>query len=75
MTCPMEMGDALLFHNLTLYRSIPHTSEVVRWAIDIRYVRDGDDPGTIYWKDPEFKWVIRSQTQSVTTLEAWQAMW
>ena len=41
VTCPMEPGDALVFHNLTLHRSLPHTtSEIVRWAIDIRYLRD-----------------------------------
>ncbi len=75
-TCPMEIGDALVFHNLTLHRSLPHTtSEIVRWAIDIRYLRDGDHPGTIYWKDPDFKWVIRSQTQPLTPLEQWLEMW
>lgn len=76
VTCPMALGDALLFHNLTLHRSTPHTtSKVTRWAIDIRYLRDGDHPGTIYWKDSDFKWVIRSQTQSVTTLTQWLEMW
>jgi phytanoyl-CoA hydroxylase len=75
VTCPMEMRDALLFHNLTLHRSIPHTRRMIRWAIDIRYLRDGDNPGRIYWKDPEFKWVIRSETQPVTTFEAWKTMW
>ncbi|MXZ00614.1 phytanoyl-CoA dioxygenase family protein [Candidatus Poribacteria bacterium] len=75
-TCPMEPGDALVFHNLTLHRSLQHTtSEIVRWAIDIRYLRDGDHPGAIYWKDPDFKWVIRSQTQPLTTLEQWLKMW
>ena len=75
-TCPMEVGDALVFHNLTLHRSLPHTtSEIVRWAIDIRYLRDGDHPGTIYWKDPDFKWVIRSETQPVTTFSQWVEMW
>ena len=76
VTCPMELGDALVFHNLTLHRSLPHTtSETIRWAIDIRYLRDGDHPGTIYWKDLDFKWVIRSQTQPLTTLEQWIEMW
>ena len=76
VTCPMEIGDALVFNNLTLHRSIPHTtSEVVRWAIDIRYLRDGDHPGTIYWKDPDFKWVIRSDTQPVTSVTQWLEMW
>ena len=76
VTCPMELGDALVFHNLTLHRSLPHTtSEIVRWAIDIRYLRDGDHPGTIYWQDPDFKWVIRSETQPVTPVTKWLEMW
>ena len=76
VTCPMALGDALVFHNLTLHRSLPHTtSEIVRWAIDIRYLRDGDHPGTIYWQDPDFKWVIRSETQPVTPVEEWLDMW
>ncbi|RKU16400.1 hypothetical protein C6503_12290 [Candidatus Poribacteria bacterium] len=76
VTCPMEVGDALVFHNLTLHRSLPHTtSEIVRWAIDIRYLRDGDHPGTIYWKDPDFKWVIRSETQPLTYFLEWREMW
>lgn len=76
ITCPMNIGDALVFNNLTLHRSLPHTtSEIVRWAIDIRYLRDGDHPGGIYWKDPDFKWVIRSHTQSITTLPQWLEMW
>ena len=75
-TCPMEVGDALVFHNLTLHRSLPHTtSEIVRWAIDIRYLRDGDHPGTIYWKDPDFKWVIHSETQPLTYFLEWREMW
>ena len=76
VTCQMDIGDALVFNNLTLHRSLQHTtSEIIRWAIDIRYLRDGDHPGSIYWKDPDFKWVIRSQTEPVTTLEQWLKMW
>lgn len=76
VTCQMDIGDALVFNNLTLHRSSQHTtSEIIRWAIDIRYLRDGDHPGSIYWKDPDFKWVIRSQTEPVTTLEQWLKMW
>lgn len=76
VTCPMEVGDALVFHNLTLHRSLPHTtSNIVRWAIDIRYLRDGDHPGTIYWKDPDFKWVIHSETQPLTYFMEWREMW
>ena len=76
VTCPMAVGDALVFHNLTLHRSLPHTtSGTIRWAIDIRYLRDGDHPGTIYWQAPDFKWVIRSETQPVTPVTQWLEMW
>ncbi|MCG9126901.1 phytanoyl-CoA dioxygenase family protein [Candidatus Poribacteria bacterium] len=76
VTCPMEIGDALVFNNLTLHRSLPHTtSNIIRWAIDIRYLRDGDHPGSIYWKDPDFKWVIKSQSQPLTSLSDWLEMW
>lgn len=74
VTCPMSLGDVLLFHNLTLHRSLPNVSQVIRWAIDIRYFRDGDDPGRAYWSDREFKWVIRSQTQPLTTWDEWSKM-
>jgi hypothetical protein len=76
VTCPMNVGDALLFHNLTLHRSTAHTgSETIRWAIDIRYLRDGDHPGAFYWPDPDFKWVIRSDDEHVTPLADWLEQW
>ncbi len=76
ITCPMETGDVLLFHNLTLHRSIAHTIDnLIRWAIDIRYVRDDDDAGAIYWKDPNFQWIIRSRTKPITPLNDWLAKW
>ena len=72
----MEVGDALLFHNLTLHRSIPHAVDnLIRWAIDIRYVRYDDDATTIYWKYPDFQWVIRSQTKPVTLFNNWSSKW
>ena len=76
ITCPMETGDALLFHNLTLHRSVAHTIDnLIRWAIDIRYVRDDDDAGAIYWKDPNFQWIIRSRTKPITPLNDWLEKW
>ena len=72
----MEVGDALLFHNLTLHRSIPHTVDnLIRWAIDIRYVRDYDDAGAIYWKAPSLQWVIQSQTKPFTPFNNWLSKW
>ena len=76
VTVPMEPGDALLFHNLTLHRSTAHTvSDTIRWAMDIRYLRDGDHPGGIYWSDPDFKWVIRSDSDPITPLADWLDQW
>lgn len=76
VTCPMNVGDALLFHNLTLHRSTAHAgSDDIRWAIDIRYLRDGDHPGAIYWPDANFKWVIRSDSEPVTPLTEWLEQW
>jgi len=74
VTCPMEIGDVLLFHNLTFHRSLPNVSEITRWSIDIRYLRDSDSPGSIGWADPSDKWIIRSATQPVTTLDQWLKM-
>ena len=74
--CPMEPGDVLLMNNLTLHRSLPNTSRTIRWSIDIRYLRDGDSPGVpaVYWGKPDQKWVIRSHTEPVTTVNEWLTM-
>jgi ectoine hydroxylase-related dioxygenase (phytanoyl-CoA dioxygenase family) len=74
VTCPMEPGDVLLFHNLTFHRSLPNVSPITRWSIDIRYMRDGDHPGGLTWSDPNDKWVIRSEAQHMTTLDEWLDM-
>ncbi|MAE62394.1 MAG: hypothetical protein CMJ49_13690 [Planctomycetaceae bacterium] len=37
VTCVMEPGDVLLFHDLTAHRSVDNTSDRIRWSIDIRY--------------------------------------
>jgi ectoine hydroxylase-related dioxygenase (phytanoyl-CoA dioxygenase family) len=74
VTCVMEPGDVLLLHNLTFHRSLPNVTDGIRWSIDIRYLRDGDHPGGIYWEDPEARWVIRSDTEPVTSPERWTEM-
>jgi phytanoyl-CoA hydroxylase len=73
VTCRMQPGDALIFGNLLMHRSLPSTLPTIRWSIDLRYVRDGDPIGAIRWHDPAFKWVIRSSTQPVTPYEQWMA--
>jgi hypothetical protein len=74
VTCVMQPGDALLLHNLTFHRSLTSISPTIRWSIDIRYLRDGDHPGSIYWQNPADKWVLHSKTQPVTPLDQWLAM-
>jgi phytanoyl-CoA hydroxylase len=34
---PLEPGDALVFNDLTLHRSLDNVSDYVRWSVDIRY--------------------------------------
>lgn len=74
VNCLMQPGDVLLFNNLVVHRSLPTQSDTIRWSIDIRYMRDGDNPGHIYWKDPSAKWIIRSQTRPPTPLDEWLHM-
>jgi hypothetical protein len=35
--CPMAAGDLLLIQHKTVHRSIPNTSDRVRWSLDLRY--------------------------------------
>jgi len=37
MSVPMNVGDVLIFSNLTLHASGDNTSDHVRWSIDMRY--------------------------------------
>ena len=73
VTCTMQPGDALIFTNLTMHRSLESTAPTIRWSIDLRYIRDGDPLGAITWHDPNFKWVIRSPTQPPTDYAPWAA--
>lgn len=73
VTCAMQPGDALIFNNLTMHRSLESTAPTIRWSIDLRYIRSGDPLGAIGWNDPAFQWIIRSRTRPVTTYDAWMA--
>ena len=35
--CPLPLGGALLIQSRTMHRSVPNTSNVVRWSLDLRY--------------------------------------
>ena len=41
VTCEVDEGDALLTMERMLHRSIPNTSDTVRWSVDTRYSRLG----------------------------------
>lgn len=71
VTCEMLPGDVLIFNNLTLHRSLPSTAPTIRWSVDLRYIRDGDPGANMGAVDPNFKWVIRSETQPAMPFETW----
>ena len=43
--CPVMLGGALLIQHATIHRSIPNTSDRVRWSLDIRYSDPGQPTG------------------------------
>lgn len=54
---PADIGDVVFLTNLTMHRSTPNTSGLVRWATDLRY--NSDVVGDIYPYEAEF--LARSQ--------------
>jgi hypothetical protein len=77
---PMQIGDVLIFNNLTLHASGNNNSDHVRWNIDLRYSpagqavdwhKLGDELDAIF---PGF--VARSDDPAkVMSWEQWQAKW
>lgn len=49
---PADIGDVVFLTNLTMHRSTPNTSGLVRWATDLRY--NSDQVGDIYPYEAEF---------------------
>ena len=41
VTCEVAVGDALMTMERLLHRSLPHTTDSVRWSLDTRYSRTG----------------------------------
>jgi ectoine hydroxylase-related dioxygenase (phytanoyl-CoA dioxygenase family) len=37
-----ELGDAIIFHSLTVHRSLPNLTDSMRLSVDYRYQREGD---------------------------------
>lgn len=38
-----ELGDAIIFHSLTVHRSLPNLSDRMRLSVDYRFQREGDE--------------------------------
>ena len=62
-------GDAIILDNLCWHRSLDNRSDGIRWSIDIRYVRSGDNPG---WGGFPETWVARSAHRPTTDFATWQ---
>jgi phytanoyl-CoA hydroxylase len=77
---PMQVGDVLIFNNLTLHASGNNDSDHVRWNIDLRYTPAGQ---SFDWHklgddfDRNFPgFVARSEDPAqVTSWEQWQDKW
>lgn len=68
---PMSRGDALVFDELMLHRSLDNVSDGVRWSVDIRYTRND---GAHRRKAPGgFR--VSSRTREPETFDEWAAKW
>jgi ectoine hydroxylase-related dioxygenase (phytanoyl-CoA dioxygenase family) len=45
VTCNMNMGDVLLLNNLIPHRSTENLSDKIRWSVDLRWQRPGEQSG------------------------------
>ena len=45
VVCELKMGSMLWHRNTMVHRSTENTSDKVRWSVDIRYQRPGEDTG------------------------------
>ncbi len=71
---PMERGDVLFLHKLTVHASFSNTSDEVRWSFDLRYNPIGQPTGRTHF--PGF--VARSRQHPETELReaaAWEGLW
>jgi phytanoyl-CoA hydroxylase len=71
---PARRGDVLLHVPLTKHRSLPNTSNGIRWSFDLRYHRIGEPTGRPLF--PGF--VARSRANPASELRdaaAWRVLW
>ena len=71
---PLNPGDALFMHKLTMHRSLPNRSNDIRWSFDLRYNPTGQATGRPWF--PGF--VARSKASPESVLsdpEEWASLW
>lgn len=68
---PMQPGDALMFNELVLHRSLPNVSERVRWSVDIRF--SADEPAHRDKAPGGFR--VRSESLPPESAQEWAAKW
>ena len=71
MSCEMDVGDVLIFGNLTLHRSLPNSSDHTRWSIDLRYHAPGIEFARSGEYIPGFLARSRSNPNDVNSWAAW----
>ena len=56
--CPLQVGGMLMIQHRTVHRSVPNTSERVRWSLDLRY----SDPAQPTGREEVPGFIVRSRT-------------
>lgn len=68
---PLRPGDALMFNDLVLHRSLDNLSDRIRWSIDIRFA--ANSPAHQRKAPGGFR--VRSDHAPPETFEQWAAKW
>lgn len=67
-TLPMRPGDVLLMHPLTYHRSLPNSSNGIRWSIDLRFQAEAHLPGST-----DLAWPVAVAGQTTMDAATWSA--
>ena len=68
----MEAGDVLAFTNLTPHRAMPNRTSLMRWSMDLRFARHGDED---QWPLGQGMVARHPDASQLTTFEDWLATW
>ncbi|GAA5095276.1 hypothetical protein GCM10023319_53970 [Nocardia iowensis] len=71
ISVPMRPGDALMFNELVLHRSLDNISDRVRWSVDIRF--SANEPAHQAKAPGGFR--VSSEHEPPETFEEWVAKW